>query len=66
MKNDGVINLQYQPPNEMDQLIGKLSELSIYKTHTDTTLEELYRLEEEYMVCGALVIIFGRKVKSFE
>ena len=47
---DGAINLQYQHQNEMDQIIDKLSEVKIFKEHTDKSLEILYRSEEEYVV----------------
>ena len=48
MKGNGRINPQYE--NDMKTIIDNLSNLSLYQTHTSSTLEELDRLEEEFLV----------------
>ena len=52
IKNNGVISneTQYNHEKEMDELILKLSKVGDFKRHTDSSLEELYRIEDEYMV----------------
>ena len=51
MKDNGVINMQYNHENEMDKLIKNISRVHLFQRHTDSSLEELYRIEEEYVVC---------------
>ena len=57
MTEDGAINLQYQHQNELDQIIDKLSEVDIFKGHTDKTLETLYWSEEEFVVRSSIYTV---------
>ena len=65
MTEAGGINLQFQHQNEMDQIIEKLSEVKIFKEHTDETLENLYRSEDEYVVRSYIHVYTITSVFSF-